>query len=397
MHVLIACDRYFGDAPGGAWRIAWDLARMASRDGHQVTMLCGSTDADPPAGRAEVEGVELVRYRFPRLGAWDPRRWTAHVEAARAAAAAHLAGRRWDVVHGHSPASATGAWRACGAAARLVYTVHSPAALEQRINWSDGTLAGRLKLALGLPAINRAEGALLAAASRVHVLSEYTRSELRRLHGPGLDRKFVHIPWWAPAGVAEDRIEARRALGWPAEAFTFFSLRRLVRRMGLDLLVEAVARLEVGRTVFVAIGGQGPERQALESRVAALGLQDRVRLLGPLSEAEVRLAYSACDAFVLPTRELECFGIIAVEALAYGRPVVGAAVGAIPEVIEPQLPGWLFKAGDGPDLARVLGEVLAGRLVSPAPDRLRADAEARFGQATLGPRYRRLLAEAAEP
>src|SRR5439155_3903477 len=115
-----------------------------------------------------------------------------------------------------------------------------------------------------------------------------------------------------------------------------------VPRMGPDTLVEATALLaEKGRECRVVIGGEGPERQPLEILALERGISDRVAFLGRISEQQVSDSYAAADCFVLPTRALECFGLIVLEAYASGLPVVGVPVGSIPEVMGPEFSAWI--------------------------------------------------------
>jgi glycosyltransferase involved in cell wall biosynthesis len=384
---LVTSDRVMADAPGGAYRIAWDLAVLARDRGHEVTLLAGSTERDPPPGRAELEGIEVLRYRFPRLSRLNPWRWAAHVRAARHCLRREAANRPWDVIHAHAPVGALAAFPDAPKSARLVYTVHSPAVLEQRINWSDGTIAGRLKLALGMPILARQERAILQRAHVVHVLSRYTRSELIRLFG-AVGEKAIQIPWWArqPA-QRRDRAEARRLLGWPEEGPILFTLRRMVPRMGLDLLLDALAPLARSHRFHAVLAGDGPLRPALTQRASGCGLGDRVVFPGRLSDEQVALAYQAADLFVLPTLALECFGIIILEAFANGLPVIASNVGAIGEAVEPVLPGWLVAPGDVDVLRRRIGDFLEGRLSSPGPEALIRYADQAYARPTLEDEY----------
>jgi len=84
---------------------------------------------------------------------------------------------------------------------------------------------------------------------------------------------------------------------------------------------------------------------------------------------------AAADAFVLPTVELECFGLIAMEAFASGRPVLAIPVGAIPEIVGGVEPRWLSADAGAPALTRLLSDRLAGRLPVHAPGDLRAFVE----------------------
>src|SRR5207245_6499995 len=75
-----------------------------------------------------------------------------------------------------------------------------------------------------------------------------------------------------------------------------------------------------------------------------LGVAAPVRFLGFVPEADLPLYYQAADCFVLPTRELEGFGLVTVEALACGTPVLGTPIGATPELLDPLDPGLVFDA-----------------------------------------------------
>jgi glycosyltransferase involved in cell wall biosynthesis len=169
----------------------------------------------------------------------------------------------------------------------------------------------------------------------------------------------------------------------------------MVPRMGLDLFIEAAERLAASFDFTLVLAGEGPLRLALEAQVARGPLASRVRFPGRLSDEQVGWAYEACDAFVLPTRALECFGIIVVEAFARDRPVLGANVGAIPELLGPVLPDWLFEGNSVPALSVALKRLLSGDLVPPAPGVLARHARERFGREKLGREYLALLGAAA--
>ena len=272
MRCLVVADRFFGDVPGGAQRIAWELARLMREAGHDVTMFCGATDADQGDGSDEVEGVRVVRYRIPTRAPFSPLRWTGLVAAARERYLESLGAETWDLVHGHGVASTLGVLQAAPRTLPLAYTVHSPIVLEQALNWSDGTAAGWLKRRLGLGTLRRAEASLLGRARVVHALSRFTVRALADCHGDWVPGKAQVIPWWAPAvAPGVDRAQARRSLGVPEGRVVVFTLRRLVRRMGLDVLLEALALLGEQRP-WLLLGGDGPERGRLEAQAARLGL-----------------------------------------------------------------------------------------------------------------------------
>jgi len=113
-------------------------------------------------------------------------------------------------------------------------------------------------------------------------------------------------------------------------------------------------------SALLLIGGAGSLRSALEAQSQAHGLSEHVKFLGFVPDAELPRYYQAADVFVLPTRELEGFGLVTVEALACGTPVLGTPVGATPEILRALCPTLVFR-GTTPemmaeDLERFLGD-----------------------------------------
>jgi len=90
---------------------------------------------------------------------------------------------------------------------------------------------------------------------------------------------------------------------------------------------------EEARDLLVLIGGEGPLRPALERLIQDLRLTDQVCLLGFIAEDLLPKYYQAADLVLMPTYQLEGFGLVTIEALACGAPVLGTPVGAIPEVL----------------------------------------------------------------
>jgi glycosyltransferase involved in cell wall biosynthesis len=122
---------------------------------------------------------------------------------------------------------------------------------------------------------------------------------------------------------------------------------------GFDVLLDAVhiARRD-GADVTLDIVGDGPDRAALEARSTQLGLAGAVRFLGPLSRVALYERMATAHAVVVPSRR-EGLGLVAVEALALGRPVIASQVGGLPEVVTAGT-GILVPPGDPAALARAL-------------------------------------------
>lgn len=377
MHILITNTEHYADSPGGAPRLAWDEAEYFAAAGHRVTVLAAAMKPDAP----EVERIGnicMLRYKLRDFQAADPRRASAHQNAARDILRRHLQDPV-DVVHGHVPLTYLAACDLYEHEARTMYTIHSPATMEMDIEWPAGTLKQNLRRWFGLPLLKRMERACLQRSSIIASDSEFTRQQMIRIHGRQLGERIQVIPGWVDLqrfNVIADRAAAKRALGWPLDVPVLFTLRRLVRRMGLDRLIRAVGALrDRGQKLHLVIGGAGPLRQELEQQVQALNLNDLVQFLGRVSDSDLPTMYGACDAFVLPTAELECFGLIALEALACGRPVLATPVAAIPELLANFEKGWLARSADEAGIAELIDAFLSSKLAMHSPAELRSRTE----------------------
>ena len=126
------------------------------------------------------------------------------------------------------------------------------------------------------------------------------------------------------------------------------------------------------------IAGKGAQRDALQRRIAAAGLRGRAELLGFVPEEELPRLYGAADCVIMPSLDLEGFGLATAESLACGTPVLASRAGANPELVRPLGDGLLFEPGDVASLATALRDVLSGRLALPSRDRCLAYARAEF-------------------
>jgi glycosyltransferase involved in cell wall biosynthesis len=122
--------------------------------------------------------------------------------------------------------------------------------------------------------------------------------------------------------------------------------------MGLEALIRMMARLRgVIPRLQLLVGGDGPLHSEIERQAKALGLEDCVRLLGFIPESALPDYYRAADLFVLPTAQLEGFGLVTVEALASGTPVFGTRIGATEEILGQLDPSLLSSGTDAESLA----------------------------------------------
>jgi glycosyltransferase involved in cell wall biosynthesis len=179
-------------------------------------------------------------------------------------------------------------------------------------------------------------------------------------------------PSRGPREAGDARRATRRALEAADGSVVVLALASLVRRKGIDVLLEALARIaEPGVVAWIA--GDGPERAELEAQAERLGLGSRVRFLGRREDAAELLA--GCDLLALPSRR-EGLGVSALEAMAARRPVVASRVGGLADAVVEGRTGLLVAPGDpealrlaiarlaeDADLRRRLGEGGPSRLV----------------------------------
>ncbi len=211
--------------------------------------------------------------------------------------------------------------------------------------------------------IHTAESYLAGHANTVIACSHFMREEVVRELGAREERVVV-IPNGVDAALFDGLREQRDSLAsfrlqWaPAGEALIFNVGRLVWEKGADLLVEAMPRvLQEFPGARSVIAGKGNLLPNLEEAVARLGLSQRVHLAGFIDDETRNRLYSVADVAVFPSR-YEPFGIVALEAMAAGIPVVVAEGSGLSEVIEPGVTGLGVAPGQPLTLAEGILEVL---------------------------------------
>jgi len=240
--------------------------------------------------------------------------------------------RSWhpQIVHTHG--SLAGRTAAGVAGVKVVFTKHGLASAEEQA----------VQVRRPRAAVRKA--AVRVFADRIVAVSEAVK---RSLVSAGADAQRV---WVIPGGVD---LAAYAAVP-PLVPGVVGALGRLSFEKGFDLLLDALP--SVGGAGFrVLLGGDGPQREALTRQVVDLGLSETVSLVGFVESVPAFLGQ--IGLFVLPSRS-EGLGLVLVEAMAAGRPVVATRVGGIPEVVVEGETGLLVEAGNASALAAAVGRVL---------------------------------------
>jgi len=386
MNYLCAVDSYFPDYPGGAARVALDIALLMREYGHQVTMICKAENCKGDTSTTtSPEGIRILRYKQPKLNNLGPFYTLNQIKTVQKAVRKLLPNINWDIVHIHSLFTGAGVMEALGDETCYLCTVHSPVVAEQQANWAHRGFIGKAKLLFGLRILRRLENNILHKASAIHALSKFTRSQIQYFHG--LADKTTIIPHWIQPQYTrtKTKAEARALLGWPRNTPILFTVRNHIPRTGLDIAIDAVAPLTIQKRCIFVVTGDGPMRTMLQQRAKNAGAgPSQVVFTGHLSDEELMLSYQAADLFVLPTMELECFGLIILEALAMGCPIVATNVAAIPELLEPILPEFIVPANNVTAMRTKLQDYLEGRIVAPKQETLIDYVQRRYAKRVIG-------------
>ena len=313
-----------------------DHARALRDAGVVVTVVCPGAAGLP--GRETIDGIEIVRFRYgPRAMetlAYDGAmyRRVAGVHAllvpllvlsfvATAAVVAHR--RRVDVVHGH--------WWAPSGIVALIVAALTGARSVVHLHGSDAAISRG-------PLVHLAR-VVLGRADVVMAVSDELAAWGREVSGRTVDVVPMPLPRWC--------LEAATP---PPTFGPLLGVGRLVPEKGFDLLVRAAAL--TGQAAVIV--GDGPERPALEALAASLRAD--VAFVGEVPPDALAHLYRSARVVVVPSRR-EGFGMVAAEAAAMGRAVVGSAVGGIPEVIAGGVSGIVVRPDDLDALVDGIGRV----------------------------------------
>ncbi len=327
-----------------------ELARALGTRGHQVTVY---TRRDSPSLRDRVRMCRGVTVEH--LPAGPPKAVRQDKLLAYMSVFGRCLADRWqrdspDVVHAHfwmSGLAALGG--AQGLGIPVIQTFHALGVVERRYQGpADTSPESRIRL----------EVTVARSAAQVLAASSQEVAELARLGVDG--RRVSVIPGGVDVGVF--RPDGRVARRGPARRL--LAAGRLVKRMDLDTVLQALGDVPDAELV-IAGGSPGsrlradPEYRRLSRIAADLGLSDRVSFRGRVSRADMPALMRSADLLVSVPR-YEPFGLVPLEAMACGVPVVASAVGGHNDTVVDGVTGVLVPPGQPSKLARVLKDLLTG-------------------------------------
>jgi glycosyltransferase involved in cell wall biosynthesis len=245
----------------------------------------------------------------------------------------------------------------------------------------------------------RVERAVYHRAGRLIVLSRAFADVLTERYG--VDGARIRV---VPGGVDTARFAprlsrraARFALGLPVDRPTVVSVRRLVRRMGIEDLLAAIriARTEIPEVLLVVVG-TGPLAGDLARQAQAAGLGSQVRFLGAVADESLPNVYRAADLTIVPSAAWEGFGLVVVESLAAGTPALVTAVGGLPATVAGLSDDCVIAERTPAALADAMAGALTGRRRLPNEVACLAHARNRFDWSVVSEQVSAVYREVAQ-
>lgn len=354
-------DVFFPDTIGGAGRVVYHLSLELSRKGHEVHIITRNTNEEFLT--YEKLNPNLFVHRFFTPPKESPTLFLSEIKGSYLLSKKLSQKISFDLICIHQSMVAIGPFLS-GYLKNipLVYYYHSPwheefAVKKQKNNGNTGKGAKAIAQVM-----KRIEKRMLFKSTKVIVLSQYVINKLLaihhypeqnilRIHG-GVDLNRFKLPMGG-------KTAAKDILSLSLNKTVFLTVRNLVPRMGIEELIKTFNRSDVlKQRALLLIGGRGFLENHLKSMVENFHLQNSIQFLGRIPDGDLPGIYQAADFFVLPTRKLEGFGLVILEAMACGTPVLGTPVGAIPEVIGPFDKKLLFDGTVWLDIKTKLEDVI---------------------------------------
>jgi glycosyltransferase involved in cell wall biosynthesis len=242
--------------------------------------------------------------------------------------------------------------------------------------WSAGYVGMKLKEKYNVPFIATGHGydvydlpfkskwwektikEILQETDRVTTVSEENIKCIERLNIDLNKVELIRNGYNSDLFYRLDKDKVRKELNVPLDKEVLLSVGNLEPVKGHKYLIDAVKQLKKDYPDIVCyIVGEGSQRRSLENRISEYGLEDTVKLVGYVKHSEVNKWMNSCDIFVLPSLK-ESFGIVQLEAMACGKPIIATRTNGSTEVIKSEDYGMLCKKGDSTEIRSSISKAL---------------------------------------
>ena len=358
MKILFVSDVSIQDVIGGAERVLYEQTTRLAARGHDIHILTRRLPAHQ-SDCAVIRNVREWRYRVNQDNAVFF--FASTLRNGKRLFETISKANNFDCINFHQPFSAFAVMKSASCKnIRKVYTCHSLAFEEYASrNTKPNSFTKKIVYSFHLASRKWIERKVLNQSDLVVVLSRYTRDKLLDIYGVP-EEKIAIIP----GGIdlvrfhpATDKREVRERLHLPREKTILLTVRNLVSRMGIENLIQAMPEIVKSvPDIVLIIGGTGPLKDTLSMMSRRLNLDHHIHFAGFIPEATLPEYYQAADIFVLPTVELEGFGLVTLEALASGTPVLGTPVGGTQEILSKFDSRFLFQDTRHESISRLIIE-----------------------------------------
>lgn len=348
MRILMLTWEYPPRIIGGISRVVYHLARELNNIGSEVAVItCGEGNMSSVETQGNITVYRVEPYLVKPVNFINSV-MQMNISMLEKAVQIINGGCMFDIVHMHD-------WLVAFAGKSLsgIYRIGRVCTIHSTEYGRNAGLHNEIQSYIG-----SVEEKMVLSTNNIIVNSLYMKNEIHALFGCPMEN--VHV---IPNGIEPDMfsgnppdIQFRRRYAADDEKIVFF-IGRLVNEKGVHVLMDAVPRIlsEVKNVRFV-IAGSGPELGALQKRAEEMGVCDRVALPGFITDDDLRKMYKCADVAVFPSL-YEPFGIVALEGMVVGIPVVVSEAGGLNEIVIHRVNGMKFMTGRSDLLAECIVEL----------------------------------------
>lgn len=358
MNLLFVADVSINKVIGGAERVLYEQTTGLARHGHNVFVMTRKLPYHEKDNEF-IDGVNEWRYSFSKK---NPIRFFCSTWINSKRLFETLQKKiHFDCINLHQPFSALGVlYSNLSSRIPKIYTCHS-LSFEEFLsrNGNSNSFSIRVTNIIQSCGHRKVEKSILKKSNEIVVLSKFTKDKVIDIHQ--IPEEKIRI---IPGGVnlnkfstVVDKSEIRKRLNIPSNKIILFTVRNLVQRMGLENLIVAFNDLiQQNAEVHLVIGGEGKLKAGLIALARSFGIEAHIDFTGFIPEEQLTSYYQMADLFVLPTKELEGFGLVTLEALASGLPVLGTPVGGTKEILGGLGDDFIFENTDPQSMSKKILE-----------------------------------------